>query len=160
MDGPLACSQISTIWVSSNKFQKSNIGWPQQPPTEKMLKIQHDILWYCQKISFFKTSKWSDISTLTTEFKSLDNSEVLSSDFPGLRNLSRLIDLNSLCNLTGLNSLNSPISSKNYLILMVWSSLAPKWPILVPFCGMDHQKSNLSLIFGTFSVRGCWDQSL
>ena len=24
---------------------------------------------------------------------------------------------------------------------MVWSSLAPKWPILVPFCGMDDQKS-------------------
>ena len=25
------------IWVSSTSFQKSNIGWPQQPPTEKVL---------------------------------------------------------------------------------------------------------------------------
>ena len=25
------------IWVSSTSFQKSNIGWPQQPPTEKLL---------------------------------------------------------------------------------------------------------------------------
>ena len=44
--------------------------------------------------------------------------EVLSSDFPGLRNLYSPIDLSSLCNLTGLNSLYSPISSKNVLILM------------------------------------------
>ena len=25
--------------VSSISFQKSNIGWPQQPPTEKLLKL-------------------------------------------------------------------------------------------------------------------------
>jgi hypothetical protein len=24
------------IWFLSTSFQKSNIGWPQQPPTEKM----------------------------------------------------------------------------------------------------------------------------
>ena len=30
---------------------------------------------------------------------------------------------------------------------MVWSTLALKWPISVPFCGMDHQKFNFSLIF-------------
>ena len=35
----LACCHISTIWVSSKKNQKSNIGWPQQPLTEKMLKF-------------------------------------------------------------------------------------------------------------------------
>ena len=39
------------------------------------------------------------------EFKNKDDSEVLSSDFPGLRNLSSLIDLSGLCKLTGLNSL-------------------------------------------------------
>ena len=33
----------SDIWVSSTSFQKSNIGWPQQPPTEIGPKIQHDI---------------------------------------------------------------------------------------------------------------------
>ena len=32
---------------------------------------------------------------------------------------------------------------------MIWSSLVPKWPILVPFCGMDHQISNFSLISDT-----------
>ena len=33
------------ICVSSTSFQKINIGWPQQPPTEKLLKfnlIFHD----------------------------------------------------------------------------------------------------------------------
>ena len=29
---------------------------------------------------------------------------------------------------------------------MVQRSLAPKWPLLVHFCGMDHQKSNFLLI--------------
>ena len=77
----------------------------------------------------------------------------LSSDFPGLTNLCSLIDLSGLCNLTGLNSLYSHISSKNVLVLMVWSSLAPKLPILVIFCRMDHQKSIFLLIYGTSFYR-------
>ena len=35
----------------------------------KDAKIQHDILCYCQNISFFKTSKSSDFSTQIIEFK-------------------------------------------------------------------------------------------
>ena len=46
------------------------------------------------------TAKLIDISA-----KNLDDSEVLSCDFPGHKNLSILIDLSGLCNLTGLNSL-------------------------------------------------------
>ena len=42
---------------------------------------------------------------------------------------------------------------------MIWSSMAPKWPIIVIFCGMDNQKSKFLLIHGIFSVRGCWGQS-
>ena len=80
--------------------------------------------------------------------------------FLDLRNLCSHIDLGSLCNLNDLNSIYSPISSKNFLNLIVWSSLAPKWPILVIFCGMDHQKSNFSLIYGTLSDGGCWGQPL
>ena len=90
----------------------------------------------------------------------LQCTEVLSSDFLGLRNLCSLIDLSSLCNLTGLNSLYSPISSKNFLILTVWSSMASKWPILVLFWGMNHQKYIFSLIYGTFSVGACWGQPM
>ena len=43
---------------------------------------------------------------------------------------------------------------------MVWSSMAPKWPILVIFCEMDHQKPNFSLIYGTLSDGGCWGQPI
>ena len=28
------------IWVSSTSFQKCDIGWPQQPPTKKVLKFK------------------------------------------------------------------------------------------------------------------------
>ena len=47
------------IWVSSTSFQKSNIDWPQQPLTEKVLVfnlIFHDST---PKHYFFKTSKQS-----------------------------------------------------------------------------------------------------
>ena len=44
------------IWVSSICFQKSNIDWPQQPPTEKVLKLNmifHD----STKKTFFQNIK-------------------------------------------------------------------------------------------------------
>jgi hypothetical protein len=43
--------------VSSTNFQKSDMGWPQQPPTEKLLKfnlIFHDST---KKLSFSKHQK-------------------------------------------------------------------------------------------------------
>ena len=43
---------------------------------------------------------------------------------------------------------------------MVWSSLAPKWPIIVPFCRIDLQKSSFSLISDSLSVWGCWGQQM
>ena len=58
-------------------FKKNYIGWPQQPPTEKVLKfnmIFHDYTQF-----FFSKHKNK------AEFKCLDESEVLSSDFPGLK---------------------------------------------------------------------------
>ena len=42
------------IWVLSIYFQKSNIGWPPQPPTEKGAKFQPDILWFYQQFFFLK----------------------------------------------------------------------------------------------------------
>ena len=66
------------IWVSSISFQKSDIGWPQQPPTEKVLKFI--VIFYdsIKKLSFLKHQ-------CKAEFKNLDDSEVLNSDFPGLK---------------------------------------------------------------------------
>jgi hypothetical protein len=59
-------------------FKKNDIGWPQQPPTEKVLKftmIFHDST---QK-NFLSKHK------IKAEFKCLDDSEVLTSDCPGLK---------------------------------------------------------------------------
>ena len=64
--------------VSSTSFEKNDIVWPQQPLTAKVLKfnmIFHDPT---QKNFFSKHKNKS-------EFKCLDDSEVLSSDFPGLK---------------------------------------------------------------------------
>ena len=63
--------------VSSTSFQKNDIDWPQQPLTKKMQKfnmIFHDST-LKNVFSKHKTK---------AEFKCLDDSEVLSSDFPGL----------------------------------------------------------------------------
>ena len=38
---------------------------------------------------------------------------------------------------------------------MISSPVVPKWPILVPFCRLDHWKSKILLIFDNFSFRGC-----
>ena len=56
--------------------KKNDIGWPQQPPTEKMLKfnmIFHD----STPKNFFSKHKNK------VKFKCLDDSEVLSSEFGG-----------------------------------------------------------------------------
>ena len=134
-------------------FQKNNISWPQQPPTEKLLNfnmIFHDST---PKKCFSKHQN-------KVEFKNLDDSEVLSSDFPGPR--TPAASLTSSASATSLASTASKalFHQTNFLILMVGSSLAPKWPIWAPFCGMDHQKSNFSLISDTFSVGGCWGQPM
>jgi hypothetical protein len=71
-------SEDLEICVSSTSFQKNDIGWPQQPPTEKMLKFNKIFHDSTQK-GFFSKHKNK------AEFKCLDDSEVLSSDFPGLK---------------------------------------------------------------------------
>ena len=121
--------------ASSTSSQKSNIGWPQQPPTEKLLRFNLTFLDSTKKIVFQNIKNNIKINW-NQEPGWLWTSEVLSSDFVGLRYICSLIDLSSLSslwNLTGLNSLYSPISSKIFLILMIRSSLTPKWPIQVPF---------------------------
>ena len=100
-------SGIVGIWVSSTSFQKSNIGWPQQPPTEKVLNfntIFHDPT---KKLSFSKNQN-------KAEFKNLDDSEVLSSDFSDLR--TSAASVTSTASTTSVASMTSSASfhQKNY----------------------------------------------
>ena len=66
------------LCVSPTSFQKNDIGWPQQPLTEKVLKF---------KMILHDSTKKKDFSKhkIKAESKCLDDSEVLSSNFPGLK---------------------------------------------------------------------------
>ena len=73
----------------------------QRPPTEKVLKVNMSFHDSVRKKYFSKHQNkviWSSNYWIQEPGR-------LWSYFPGLRNLSSLIDLSSLCNLTGLNSL-------------------------------------------------------
>ena len=96
----MAYSGGHDIWFLSNSFLKSNVVWPQQPPTEKVLKFKGIFPDSTQNFFFSKNPN-------KAEFNDMDDSEVL-------------------INLNGLNDLDSLISSKHLLILMVGSFLAPK----------------------------------
>ena len=129
------------IWVSSTRFQKSDIGWPQQPPIEKVLKFN---------MIFHDSTKIKIISKHQNEleFKNLDDSEVLSSDFPDFTLQPRwpLQPQQPLWPQWPLQ----PHFIKKLLILMILSPLAPTWPIMVSFSGLDHKKSKFSLISEPF----------
>ena len=78
----------------------------------------------------------------------MDDYEVLSSDY---------LDLSSLLDLA-LQPQQSqwPHFIKKLLILMVGSSLGPKWP----FCRMYPSKIKFFTDISTFSVGGCWGQPI
>ena len=82
-------------------FKKIYIGWPQQPPTEKVIKfnlIFHD----SNQKNFFSKHKNE------AEFKCLDDSEVLSSDFPGIK--TSLASVTSMASTASMASMTSTAS--------------------------------------------------
>ena len=100
------------------------------------------LIFYDSTNIFFKhQNKVFGICHYIIQGKDLVDSKELISDFPCLKNLN------------GLDDLKSPFSLKNFLVLMISFQLAPKLPILVPFGGLDHQKSKFILILGNLSVR-------
>ena len=63
------------ILIIGTNFQKSNLGWPQQPQTGKVQKLKNCI----------SIKKWFSKCQNKAKFNNLDDSGVLSSDFPCLR---------------------------------------------------------------------------
>ena len=74
----LVASRVLDLWVSSTTFQKSDIDWPQQPLTKKLVNFN---VIYFMNLPNQNFSKHQN----KAEFKNLDDSKVLSSDFPDLR---------------------------------------------------------------------------
>jgi hypothetical protein len=54
------------FWVLATSFWRNDTFWPQQPLTEKIAKIHHDISWFYQKKSYSKDQN-------KAEFNNLDN---------------------------------------------------------------------------------------
>jgi hypothetical protein len=75
--GCLVVSGGVEIWVSSICFQKSNSDWPQQPPTEKVLKfnkIFHDSIQknYFQNIEIkLNSNAWMTLKSSIVIFQAL-----------------------------------------------------------------------------------------
>ena len=78
------------ICVSSTCFQMNDNGWPPQPPTEKVLKFNK------------------------AEIKCLDDSEILSCDFSGLK--TSTASMTSVASTASMASMTSTASfhQKNY----------------------------------------------
>ena len=96
-----ACSQGLPICVSLTSFQKSSIGWSQQPPTEKVLKfnlIFHDSTH--QNIFSKHQNK--------AEFMNLDDFEVPSSDFSGFT--TSAVSMTSTASKTSMALMTSTVS--------------------------------------------------
>ena len=108
-------------------FQKNNISWPQQPPTEKVLNfnmIFHDST---KKIVFQNIKN-------KVVFKNLDDSGVLSSDFPGPR--TSAASLTSSASATSLASTASKAlfhqkTSCSKWLVHPWHQNVQYWPLFV-----------------------------
>jgi len=127
-----------------NQFSKNCHWLASTASNRKGARFQYDISWFYQNNIFSKHQ-------IKAEFKNLDDSEVLSSDFPQtLEPLKPQWPLQPQQPPWPQWPLLPQFIKKKILILTVGSSLAPKWPIQVPFCGLDYQKSNFSLILALF----------
>ena len=139
------------ICVLSISFQKNDIGWPQQPPTEKVQKFNMIFYDSNPKKIFLNIKIKLNLNasmTLKSSVVVFQALKLLQPQWPHQPHQPQWPQWPQ-----------QPHFIKKILILMIWSSLAPKWPIPVPFCWMDHQKSNFSLISYTLSdVGGCWGQ--
>ena len=93
------------IWVLSCSSKKSNIGWPQQLPTERVLKS--NIIFHDSTKAFCFSKHQSK-----AKFKNLDETEVLSSEFPSLTTSANWII--SLNNLSGFNDSTASFQQNFY----------------------------------------------
>ena len=111
------------IWVSSNCLQKSNIDWPQQPPTEKF-----------NQFFFSKHHNKTEFKTLKSSIVIFQALESLQPQWPQQPQPPQWPQWP-----------RQPHFIKILLIMMVGSYKTPKWPIMVPSCGLDQQNSNFLL---------------
>ena len=84
------------------------------------------------------------------DFNNLYGSEVLSSDFPCLKTSTASMASSASTTSVASMTFTASFHQKKSLLLMVGYPLATKRPIVVFFCGMDHQKPTFYLISVSF----------
>ena len=103
------------ICVSSTSFQKNDMSWPQQPLTEKVQKF--NMIFHDPTQEFFFSKHENK-----AEFKCLNDSEVLSSDFPGLKtsaaSMTSVASTASTASMTSTASFNQKITDPDGLIIL------------------------------------------
>ena len=122
----------------------------------KGARIQHEFSWFCQIIFF---SKLQNIAILDLKLLNSRTWRTLKSTVVILQALET--SPASLTSVASATSLASTASKAQFPQKTSWSWWSDHhwhqnnqyWQF---FCGMDHQKSNFSLIYGTFFVGGHW----
>ena len=121
------------IWVSSTSYKKSDIGWPQQPPTSKKVP-KFNLIFHDSNKKYLLSKHQNKV-----EFRDLDDSAVVSSDFTDLRSFAAsktsTASTTSVPSMTSTASFHQKNTDPDVCII-----LAPKWSKPVPLCGLDHQK--------------------
>ena len=127
----------------------------------KVAWIQHEFSWFCQKKKFFKHQ---NIAILDLKLLNSRIWRTLKSTVVILQALET--SPASLTSVASATSLASTASKAQFPQKTSWSWWSdhhwhqnnPYWQF---FCGMDHQKSNFSLIYGTFlseAIEAEWGQ--
>ena len=87
--------------IFATSFHKNSIGWPQQPPKERVLKF--NIIFHDSTKTFCFSKHQSK-----AKFKNLDDTKVLSCDFPGLK--AAATSMTSTASTTSVASMTSTAS--------------------------------------------------
>ena len=67
------------VLINRTNFQKSNLGWPLQPPTGKVQKLKNDISWFHWKNGFqnikikLNLRTWMTLECLAVIFQALES---------------------------------------------------------------------------------------
>ena len=112
----------------------------------KVAKIQHDISWFKQKKIFSKHQN-------KVEFKNLDDSLDLNSDFPGLR--TSTVSMTSTASMTSVASMTSTASIHQKFHWSWWLD-HPRHPICTKCLPVTPRFLVLCLLIGRFLVRSPW----
>ena len=138
-----AWSRGLPICVSSASFQKSSIGWPQQPPTEKVLKF---IMIFCDSTQTFSFRNiqiklnlmtWMTLKSSVVIFQALELLRPQWSQWP-----------------------LQPHFIKNITYCDGWIIPGTKMTNIGPFLWNGSSKINFFFYISTISVRGCWGQPM